>query len=64
MSWVLTILGIVGFFVVSTGDKRGWLLNFSVQPIWLVYSLETKQYGFVLASVFYAWVFWRNWRRA
>ena len=43
-----------------------WLYALVLNVAWCVYSVVTKQYGFLLASAVYFAVYWRNmveWRR-
>lgn len=63
-TFVLSAYGIVGFWLAGKERTRniGWLWNLWGQVWWTIYSLATRQYGFILASFFYAVVFWRNWR--
>ena len=63
-SWLLTAIGVSGFWIVGTGRRWGWLINISAQGLWIAYSLQTEQYGFIVASLAYGGVFTRNWWRA
>jgi hypothetical protein len=65
-SFLLAAYGIFGFWLAGRPTTRaiGWLWNMWAQVWWVVYALATHQYGFILASVFYGAVFWRNWRAA
>ncbi len=65
-SWLLAVLGIVG--MVFIGRKRWqafvWLIG--VECLWVVFSLQTGQHGFILGSLAYCAVYVRNavqWRK-
>lgn len=62
-SWLLTAVGITGFWLSGSGKRVGWAVNMSAQGLWIAYSLQTEQYGFIIASVMYFIVFLRNWIR-
>ena len=63
-SWLLSIIGVVGLFVTSTGRVWGWWVNIGAQMLWIVYATVTRQYGFLFAAVAYGIVFTLNLRRA
>jgi hypothetical protein len=65
-SWLLAALGICG--MVFVGRKRWeafiWLIG--VECVWVVFSLQTGQHGFILGSVVYGAVYLYNaviWRK-
>jgi nicotinamide riboside transporter PnuC len=62
-SFVLSAIGIVGILLAGSKYKVGWLLGFFVQPLWIVFAIQTEQYGFILNAVIYAAVYARNWLR-
>lgn len=59
-SYVLTLIGVTGFFLAGKKVWWCWYLNIANQVIWLVYSLVTEQYGFLLGVLVYTWVFVKN----
>lgn len=59
-SWVLTAVGLTGFILAGQKIWWCWYVNIACQGLWLAYALTTDQFGFVVASVFYAVVFTRN----
>jgi hypothetical protein len=63
-SWVLTILGIVGMLGAARSLPWGWLVAFTAQPMWIVYSLLSKQWGFIPGCFIYAVVDVIGFRRA
>lgn len=66
MSWVwsylLSAIGLFGMWVSGT-RAWGWLIGVLVQPLWVSYALVTHQYGFIISSVAYGTVQYRNWRK-
>ena len=59
-SWVLEGVGLLGAAVV--GQKRWWGWNILLvnTVLWGIYSVETRQFGFLVASFFYAPLYGRN----
>lgn len=62
-SFLLSALGIVGLLLAGSKYKVGWLIGFCVQPLWVIFAIQTEQYGFILNAVIYAAVYARNWLR-
>lgn len=64
-SWVLTVVGGLGFYLVGRRLLVGWLVCFLSEALWIIYALQTDQYGFIAGAVIYQWIamlsFWR-WR--
>lgn len=59
-SLVLTAIGILGFWLAGQKVWWAWYVNIANQILWFAYALITKQYGFILASIFYTIVFGKN----
>lgn len=59
-SYILTAIGVTGFFLAGKKVWWCWYLNIANQVIWLAYSLITEQYGFLAGVVVYTWVFVKN----
>lgn len=62
-SFVLTGLGVLTFWLAGRKIWWTWRLGLLNQALWLVYSLVTQQWGFLLGCVFYSAVYWDNNRR-
>jgi len=65
-SFVLEGVGLAGAFVIGRKHWWGWLILLCNTVIWAVYGIRSHQYGFAIASAFYAPVYARNlwkWRR-
>jgi hypothetical protein len=43
--------------------RSGWAVAIVNEALWIVYALETGQYGFVAGAMLYIIVFARNWLR-
>jgi len=62
-SIVLAAIGIVGIYLAGNKSLWGWAVSFGAQILWLVFAVVTGQYGFILSSVVYGWVYGRNFLR-
>lgn len=62
-SWTLTVVGVFGLYVVSSGRRWGWLVNIAAQWLWIIYAVVTRQYGFIAAAIAYGAVFSLNYIR-
>jgi hypothetical protein len=62
-SWLLTAVGVTGLWLAPR-YWWGWAINLAGQALWLVYALVTGQYGFLIATFAYGFVFAHNLRRA
>jgi hypothetical protein len=59
-SWVLAVVGITGIFFVGRKTVWGWLVLMVNECLWVAYALQTRQYGFILASIGYGAVYVRS----
>lgn len=59
-SYILTIVGVTGFFFVGRKVWWSWYINLGCQALWVAYALITQQYGFIFAAAFYTVVFGKN----
>lgn len=59
-SWILSAVGLTGFFLAGKKVWWAWYVNIANQILWLTYSLITEQYGFLVATAAYTVVFTRN----
>lgn len=59
-SWALSAVGILGFLLAGRKIWWAWYVNIANQALWLTYSLITEQWGFLLATAVYTFVFTRN----
>lgn len=66
-SWLLTLIGVTGFYFAGKKKWWCWYINIANQAFWVAYSLITEQWGFLLGCLIYSWVFGKNaveWTRA
>ena len=56
MSYVLSVIGVTGLFVIGRGKWYGWLIAFLNECLWVTFALTTKQYGFLLGAGVYGTV--------
>lgn len=59
-SWLLTLIGVTGFYFAGKKKWWCWYINIANQALWVAYSLITEQWGFLLGCAIYSWVFGRN----
>jgi len=56
-SWILTVVGVSGMFLVGKKILKGWIVLFCNECLWIAYALSTKQYGFVVMATAYIMVY-------
>lgn len=61
-SWALAIIAICGFLLTAKNKRVGWLVIIANEVNWSIYAALTRQWGFILPSVFFIPVFAWNWR--
>jgi len=59
-SYVLTIVGVTGMYLVGRKIWWAWWVGTGAQIIWMAYAVSTKQWGFIVSAVAYGWVQSRN----
>lgn len=59
-SFVLTGIGLAGFFLAGSKVWWAWYVNIANQFLWLAYAIVTDQWGFIIGTAFYLYVFIRN----
>jgi hypothetical protein len=65
-SWILTAIGVFGLYLAGKKNRYGWAVGISAQLLWLTYAITTEQYGFIVSSFAYGWVYCKNflaWRK-
>ena len=58
-SWLLTGIGLVGFWLVGR-HRWAWLVLCGWEVLWAVYAVATRQYGFLVSAIVFTGVFGRN----
>lgn len=59
-SYVVTIIGLIGFYFVGKKMWWAWYINIFNQVLWAVYAIVTEQWGFLIGVAFYTTVFVKN----
>lgn len=59
-SWILTVVGVTGFFLAGRKVWWSWYINLGCQALWFIYAFVTEQYGFIFAALVYTVVFTKN----
>ena len=60
LSWVVSAIGILGFYLAGKKIWWAWYVNIANQVFWTMFAFITQNWGFLLATAFYLWVFGRN----
>ena len=60
LSWVVSAVGILGFYLAGKKIWWAWYVNIANQLFWILFAFITQNWGFLLATAFYLWVFGRN----
>jgi len=58
--WLLSAMGLLGTWLTGRKYWWAWLWLFIYNALWALYSIITKQYGFLVASVAYGWLYAHN----
>jgi hypothetical protein len=59
-SWIVTILGLIGFWLAGKKLWWSWYINIANQIAWVIFAVITDYYAFLVGTVFYFVVFSRN----
>lgn len=59
-SWILTLVGVTGFWLAGKKVWWCWYVNIANQALWVTYAVVTRQWGFLLGAVVYLAVFVPN----
>ena len=59
-SYILTIVGLLGFVAVGQKVWWAWYVNLFCQALWFTYSVTTQQWGFFIGAVAYTLIFALN----
>jgi len=62
-SFGLAAIGLLGLYVSSRGDARGFLFGVVAQMLWIAYAVDTGQYGFLITAGAYGLLYVRNYQR-
>jgi energy-coupling factor transporter transmembrane protein EcfT len=56
-SYILVIVGLLGFVVVGRKIWWGWYINLVSQVLWFTYAIVTQQWGFLIGAIAYTIIF-------
>jgi hypothetical protein len=59
-SYVLTAVGVTGFYLAGRKVWWCWYINIANQILWTIYSITTQQWGFLFGVLVYLLVFVPN----
>ena len=59
-SWILMTVGAFGLFTVGRKVWWGWMVLIVNEWLWVIYAVNTKQYGFIVAAIIYGTVYVNN----
>lgn len=63
-SVLLSLLNLVSAALIAERRRTGWLVALAAQLPWTWYDLWTRQFGFLMLTIFYLPVYVRGWRKA
>ncbi len=58
-SYILGALGVGCTLIASHRPRIGWAVALVTQVPWMVYEIQTEQWGFLLSTIFYVVAYWR-----
>jgi hypothetical protein len=50
-SWLLTLVTVIGLWLVGSRIRWGWLVQLGANVLWVIYAITTKQYGFIIGAI-------------
>ena len=59
-SWILEGVGLLGATIIGRKHWWGWGILLINTVLWGIYAVVSHQYGFMVASFFYAPIYTRN----
>jgi hypothetical protein len=62
-SWLLTLPQLYAQWNVGNRHRWAWLLAFTIDVLWVIYSLLTRQYGFLISATLFGALALRNWSK-
>ena len=60
LSWVVTLIGLIGFWLSGKKLWWAWYINIANQLLWVAFAIFSGYYIFLVAAGFYLVVFSRN----
>ena len=62
-SWILMSVGLLGLWLAGSNNRLGWALGIFAQVLWIIYAIQTSQYGFIISALAYGAVYARNFKK-
>jgi len=59
-SLTLTSVGVLGLWLAGQRNLYGWMVGLGAQLLWVVYAVDSGQYGFLVSAAAYGTVYGRN----
>lgn len=59
-SWIVTIVGVVGFFLAGKKLWWAWYWGLGTQVLWTVYAIVSNQPAFFVSVLLYSFVYGKN----
>ena len=63
-SVLLSLLNLASAALIAERRRTGWLVALAAPLPWTWYDLWTRQFGFLMLTIFYVPVYVRGWRKA
>ena len=60
MDWVVTIIGVIAFYLAGQKVWWAWYVNIANQVLWAIFAVVTEQWGFLIGTPLYMSVFMKN----
>lgn len=63
-SWILSGVGLLSLWQITKWNRTGFITGLVVEALWLIYAIQTEQWGFLPAVVIFSVVYvdaWRKW---
>lgn len=60
MDWIVTTIGLIGFYLAGKKVWWAWYVNIANQILWGIFAIATQQWGFLLGIPLYLFVFSKN----
>lgn len=60
LSWIVTIVGLWGFWMAGNKVWWAWYINIGNQLLWVAFAIVSGYYAFLLGTAFYLAVFIKN----
>ena len=59
-SWLVTVVGLFGFWLAGNKVWWAWYVNIANQVMWVIFAVVSGYYAFLLGTAFYLFVFVKN----